>query len=153
LIIAALASIDGPQGGKAARECQRKGIDASRQSAYQNHSRITVQARQYQVKSIFMQTPSYNAMSFNEIPSTQSKHRSHTRCCLWHIKIQRAEEHQGFMPLVCIMSYPKYPDVKTKDVIYLRIEEARLLRRSAFWALASWTRLARMAAYSFYFMS
>jgi hypothetical protein len=30
------------------------------------------------------------------------------------------------------------------------MEDARRLRRSAFWALASWTRLARVAAYSFY---
>lgn len=33
-------------------------------------------------------------------------------------------------------------------VLYLRMEEARRLRRSAFWALASVTRLARVAAYS-----
>lgn len=33
---------------------------------------------------------------------------------------------------------------------YLRIELALRLRRSAFWALASATRLARIWAYSFY---
>ena len=34
--------------------------------------------------------------------------------------------------------------------IYLRMDDALRLRRSAFWALASLTRLARIAAYSFY---
>jgi len=39
---------------------------------------------------------------------------------------------------------------RNRKQVYLCMEDARRLRRSAFWALASPTRLARVAAYSFY---
>jgi phytoene/squalene synthetase len=41
------------------------------------------------------------------------------------------------------------PEKQKDQQGYLRMEDARRLRRSAFWALDSATRLARMAAYSF----
>jgi hypothetical protein len=42
------------------------------------------------------------------------------------------------------------PEKQKDQQGYFRMEDARRLRRSAFWALDSATRLVRMAAYSFY---
>lgn len=49
------------------------------------------------------------------------------------------------------LSYQANPyATENRNQIYLRMDDALRLRRSAFWALASLTRLARIAAYSFY---
>jgi hypothetical protein len=58
-----------------------------------------------------------------------------------HATMQEPESHGGIKK--DLASFSQTPDP------YLRMELARLLRRSAFCALASATRLARIWAYSF----
>ena len=68
----------------------------------------------------------------------------------WETSMLKLYHQQRIHPALSYHATQPLCIPRNQNQVYLRMDDALRLRRSAFWALASLTRLARIAAYSFY---